>query len=45
VLANRDAQDAFKAYLTNANDKQDYSGMPGFPEGTQAFGYISVTRK
>jgi hypothetical protein len=45
VLANRDAQDAFRTYLTNAINLQDYSGMPGFPEGSQVFGNISVTRR
>jgi len=45
VLANSDAQDAFKAYLAEAISRNDYPGMPGFPEGAQVYSRVSVTRK
>lgn len=45
VLADKSAQDAFNAYLQDAKDKNDYSGLERLPAGATIYQRISVTRK
>lgn len=45
VLADRDAQDAFNAYLTEAISMNNFPGMKRLPESAQLFDRVTVTRK
>lgn len=45
VLANKDAQDSFNAYLSDAKDKNDYPGIQQLPNGAVIYHRRSVVRK
>lgn len=45
VLADKRAQDAFNAYLTQAKDKKTWPGLERLPEGATIYDRITVTRK
>lgn len=45
VLANKDAQDAFNAYLAQAKDKKTWPGLEELPNGAVIYDRITVTRK
>ena len=45
VLADKRAQDAFNAYLIQANDTDTWPGLERLPEGATIYDSITVTRK
>lgn len=45
VLADKNTQDTFKAYLTQSNDKKVWLGLEKLPEGATVYNRITVTRK
>lgn len=45
VVANAEAQQAFDAYLAEARDKSDWSGLTALPEGAVIHDRITVVRK
>jgi hypothetical protein len=45
VLAEKSAQAAFNNYLTEAKNKNDYSGLEKIPEGATIYDRVSVIRK
>jgi hypothetical protein len=45
VVANRDAQGAFRAYLADALKTQRYGGMERIPAGAQTYDQVNVVRR
>ena len=45
VLADKKAQDAFNAYLTQAKDKKTWPGLERLPKSATIYDRITVTRK
>ena len=45
VLANKDAQDAFNAYLVQAKVKKTWPGLEKLPNGAEIYDRITVTRR
>lgn len=45
VLADKNAQNEFEAYIKTARDKSDYSGLLHLPEGTSIYERATVIRK
>jgi hypothetical protein len=45
VLASREAQDTFSAYLTQARDKKSWPGLERLPDSAVRYDRITVIRK
>ncbi|HEX8138348.1 MAG TPA: hypothetical protein VF544_12220 [Pyrinomonadaceae bacterium] len=45
VLADNQAQSAFKKYLIDARDKNNYPGLANVPNGATIYDRVSVIRK
>ena len=45
VLANKDAQDTFNAYLKKGKEEKSWPGLERLPEGAVIYDRITVTRK
>lgn len=45
VLANKEAQDAFKAYLTKARDQKTWPGLEKIPDPGVIYDRVTVVRK
>lgn len=45
VVADKSAQNAFRSYLSEARDKQNYPGMASLPSGAVIYDRVRVVRK
>jgi hypothetical protein len=45
VIADKNAQDTFNAYLSDARDKSNFSGLEKLPKGAVIYDRISVSRR